>query len=149
MTTRSQGARIQNTAWCSDAVRLAFVSRLEPEYGPFPLKVRSHLKAAGATSTESRTIETVTVTFTDHSAEQEPVVSTERVDQEPALDFPGGGARTIAFSALPKSALTKRNPALRTPGAAEVRQTSPYSGVSSLSCCRVLPVARGVVHAPR
>ena len=144
MTTRSQGARISNTAWCSDAVRLAFASRLEPEYGPFPLKVRSHRKAVRATSTDSRTIETVTVTFTDHSAEQEPVVSTERVDQESALDFSGGGVRAIAFSAS-----RKWNLALRTLGAVEVRQTSPYSGVSSLSCCRVLPVARGLVHAPR
>jgi hypothetical protein len=144
MTTRSQSAGIANAAWCSDAVRLAFASRPEPEHGPFPLKVRSHRKAARATSTESRTIETVTVTFTDHSAEQEPVVSTERVDQQPAPDFPGGGVRTVAFSAS-----TKRNPALRTPSGAEVRRTSPYSGVSSPSCCRVLPVARGAVHAPR
>ncbi|MBX9823873.1 MAG: hypothetical protein K2Y27_02655 [Xanthobacteraceae bacterium] len=89
-------------------------------------------------------LDTVTVTFVGNGAEQEPVVSIECVDRDDALDFRGVPVRTIVFPALPVPAL-----AFAAPRRAEVRRTSPYSGVSSLGYCRVLPLARGMVHAPQ
>jgi hypothetical protein len=144
MTIRSRGARIPNAAWCAEAGHAAFVSRQEPEYGSCTVKVRSHRKAVTKSSAAPRMLDTVTVTFTDHGAERQPVVSAERADQDQALDFAGTPVRTIVFPALPGLALS-----LGTPGQAEIRRMSPYSGVSSLSYCRVLPVMRGTVHAPQ
>lgn len=152
MTIRSRGARIiPNAARRSETVRLAFISRQEsrqksreePEYGDCTTKVQSHRKAATKSSATSHMLDTVMVTFADGPAKPEPVVSTGDVERDAAFDFTGTPSRTIVFSALPEPAH-----ALKTASRIEVRQMSPYSGVSSLSCCRVLPVAR-VLHAPR
>ncbi|MBX9846167.1 MAG: hypothetical protein K2Z80_30625 [Xanthobacteraceae bacterium] len=97
MTIRSRGARIPNTAWCSEAVHLAFLSRHEPEYGVCTMQVQSHRKARRTSSVALQTLDTVTVTFSDHGAEQEPVVSAERADQDDTLDLPGAPVHTIVF----------------------------------------------------
>lgn len=107
------------------------------------MKVQSHRKARRKSSVALQTLDTVTVTFTGDGAEQEPVVATERADQDDTLDLPGAPVHTIVFSALPVLA-----PAFGAPCRAGARRTSPYSGVSSPSCCRVLSVARGTVRAP-
>ena len=88
-------------------------------------------------------LDTITVTFADCAAEREPVVSTGHVDRDAAFDFTGAPACTIVFPATPEPAAVPE-----TVSRAEARRVSPYSGVTSLSYCRVLPVAR-VLHAPR
>ena len=143
MTIRSRGARIPNAAWCSEVVHSAFVARQEPEYGACTTKVQSHRKAATKSSATPHMLDTITVTFADCAAEREPVVSTGHVDRDTAFDFTGAPACTIVFPAMPEPAA-----ALGTASPAEAGRMSPYSGVSSLSYCRVLPVAR-VLHAPR
>jgi hypothetical protein len=89
-------------------------------------------------------LDTVTVTFADGPTEREPVVSTGHVARDAAFDFTGASIRTIAFAAVPE---LPRAPG--TSGRGELRRMSPYSGVSSLSYCRVFPIARGTVHAPQ
>jgi hypothetical protein len=119
------------------------VARQEPEYGNCTTKVQSHRKSATKSSATPHMPDTITVTFSDCSAEREPVVSTGDVDRDAAFDFTGAPDCTIVFPAMPEPAA-----ALETASRAELRRVSPYSGVSSLSYCRVLPIAR-VLHAPR
>ena len=142
MTIRSRGARIPNAVWCSEVVQSAFAARQEPEYGACTTKVQLHRKAKSYATPHMP--DTITVTFADCSAEREPVVSTGHVDRDTAFDFTGAPACTIVFPVTPEPAA-----ALGTASRAEAHRMSPYSGVSSLSYCRVLPVARGAVHAPR
>jgi hypothetical protein len=148
MTIRSRGARIPNAVWCSEVVQSAFVARQEPEYGNCTTKVQLHLKAATKSSATPRMLDTITVTFADCSAEREPVVSTGHVDRDAAFDFTGAPACTIVFSAMPEPAAAFAPASRAQASGAEFRRMSPYSGVSSLSFCRVLPIAR-VLHAPR
>jgi hypothetical protein len=119
------------------------VARQEPEYGNCTTKVQLHRKPATKSSATPHMLDTITVTFADCAAEREPVVSTGHVDRDAAFDFTGAPACTIVFPAMPEPAA-----ALETASGAEARRMSPYSGVTSLSYCRVLPVAR-VLHAPR
>jgi hypothetical protein len=92
-------------------------------------------------------LDTVTVTFADGSAKPEPVVSTGDVDCDATFAFTGAPTRTIAFSALPDPAVALDTASRTQASGTELRRMSPYSGVSSLSYCRVLPIAR-VLHAP-
>jgi hypothetical protein len=94
-------------------------------------------------------LDTVTVTFADCPAKREPDVSMEDVDRDAAFDFTGAPACTIVFSALPGPAVALETASRAQASGAEAHRMSPYSGVSSLSYCRVLPLARGTVHAPR
>jgi hypothetical protein len=143
MTFRSRDARISNAAsrseafWRSEAVRRAFVSRPEPEYGA--CAVRSHHKAARKQSA-APALDTVSVTFSDEPAGQGPAVSIERVDQDAALGVPGAPIRTIVFSALPALAL-----AFGVPCRADAQGASGFTGLNPF---RALP-ALGAVHAPR
>ena len=158
MTIRSRGARIPNAVWCSEVVQSAFVARQEPEYGACTTKVQLHRKAAPKSSATPHMPDTITVTFADCAAKREPVISTGDVDRDAAFDFTGAPACTIVFPAVPEPAAAL-GPASRAQASraqasraqasgAELRRVSPYSGVSSLSYCRVLPIAR-VLHAPR
>jgi hypothetical protein len=142
MTIRSRGARIPNAVWCFEIVQSAFVARQEPEYGDCT-KVQLHRKPATKSSATPHMLDTITVTFADCAAERDPVVSTGHVDRDTAFDFTGAPACTIVFPATPEPAAVPE-----TVSRAEARRVSPYSGVTSLSYCRVLPVAR-VLHAPR
>jgi hypothetical protein len=148
MTIRSRGARIPNAVWCSEVVQSAFVARQEPEYGNCTTKVQSHRKPATKSSATPHMLDTITVTFADCAAEREPVVSTGHVDRDTAFDFTGAPACTIVFPAMPEPAVALKTAGRAQAREAEARRMSPYSGVSSLSYCRVLPVAR-VLHAPR
>jgi hypothetical protein len=151
MTIRSRGARIPNAAWCSEVVRSAFVARQEteqePDYGACTT-VQSHRKAARKSSATPRMPDTVTVTFADCPAKPEPVVSTGEVERDATFDFTGAPTRTIIFSALPGPAVALETAGRDQASEAELRRTSPYSGVSSLSYSHIFPAAR-TVHAPR
>jgi hypothetical protein len=148
MTIRSRGARIPNAVWCSEIVQSAFVARQEPEYGNCTTKVQLHRKPATKSSATPHMLDTITLTFADCAAEREPVVSIGHVDRDTAFDFTSAPACTIVFPAMPEPAAWLKTVGRAQAREAEARRMSPYSGVSSLSYCRVLPVAR-VLHAPR
>jgi hypothetical protein len=89
MTFRLCGfVRSRDATRRSETVCLAFGSRRED--GSCVTQVRWHRRFTNKRSAVSRALGAVSVTFTDDRAAQEPAVSIERVDQDAALDWPGG-----------------------------------------------------------
>jgi hypothetical protein len=141
MTLRSREPRNPEKTWCSEAHRGAFVSRRHTEYRSCAAVAQPQRKTPKKPAA-SCDLDTVAVTFVDHPSEQEPSVSTERVEQDSEQDFPGVPVLTIVFSAMPAPAFGMSCPA-------ETRRMSPYGGVTSLGYGRALPVALAALHAPR